>query len=94
MKIPVCPRCKQPRTLKLTETYSDDEPIMNIRCFEVHGGCGALYTVLRFAVMDNSGQVDLYREETDPEIKQFGGTPKKWSKSSVLSNVPLRERKP
>lgn len=48
-QIPVCPKCQEKHTLKLT----DD---MKIRCYVVAGGCGALF--------DLDELPSLYREDT------------------------------
>ena len=65
MKIPVCPRCGEPRTLKLTDN-------LTVRCYRAHGGCGERYTLGHpFVVRDSSSKpVNLYRDETDPSIER------------------------
>jgi hypothetical protein len=66
MKIPVCPRCGENRTLKLVDCATGPGLTSKgvIRCMKVQGGCGAVYTIDRFAVRDSSGDpAEIYREE-------------------------------
>ena len=68
MKIPICPRCKQPHTLKLTDNFT-------VRCYRAHGGCGELFTLHAFAAHDSSGVLaELYREEEKPPLEWTGNT--------------------
>lgn len=50
-QIPMCPKCGQHHTLKL----SDD---MVIRCYKTSGGCGAEFTLDELP--------SLYRDEPEP----------------------------
>jgi hypothetical protein len=44
MKIPVCPKCHEPNTLKLVEVFTDIPA--RVRCLTTHGGCGESFSIL------------------------------------------------
>jgi hypothetical protein len=71
MKIPVCPKCHEPNTLKLVEVFT--ELAARVRCLTTHGGCGESFSILgHLTVYGTDGPVEpveLYRDEHDQEIK-------------------------
>jgi hypothetical protein len=67
MKIPICPKCHEPNTLKLIDIMSGPEfdAVAGIRCMKVNGGCGEVFGVFNLEVVDSSGcAVTFYREAT------------------------------
>jgi hypothetical protein len=65
MKIPICPKCLEPNTLKFMD-YLDlgFGSVAAIRCLKTHGGCGELFMVDKIEVHDSQGlPAEIYREE-------------------------------
>jgi hypothetical protein len=94
MKIPVCPKCREEHTLKLVDCLTGGGliSVAVIRCMKTSGGCGEVFTVAKLVVIDSSGLVtELYQDEESFK-RETRFRPKR--RGSMLSNIPLRERKP